>query len=582
MPSKSKTDSKQPIDTNLKATDVKTQSPVELKDRMNLKTSTNNIHNHMNTNVFVNQDNFKSVIPSQSQILVEIDGKRPISYNPSPMIFTTAKIHTDSKTNKMEPVQVTPVPILSTLEGSGSKSGVTTSVNKSNILSTVPEIRSLEKLHKNGVLISVTNIKTETKGNNITSNSQIVSSSRIASTEVTETNSDEVKISSGKDPISVSSVIKTISGPINKPEQSNLSYSSISIESIKNKLPTHTSRQQCNLTDNMPQNSLASKLGDSKSINREIPKVQESQIDSNKCLKNSSSIDSNKAMKQKDIDNTEFSKVRDSTNNTDKDKLNKLTTNRQLQRQKKADESDCKSHTSTKDIQFTNNSGKTSKDNSQSAFSSIEQPSYNIDSKITQHNDKPKPITSDMNSSEVSKTLSKSLKTSHQLPLNSLLTKQSNNTGSTVTCASSLTQFSSEPVTAAGSILSKPRTSDGAENIKVKTLTSSSKSKTENADISNLSLISVHKPVDSKVLSKTTSTAAPVSLSNNSSTSASSMTNTLTTIRGLPKTTKASSSTAVTRNGTSVATTITVSQNKNNGQKSVDNNDKNKLKGWKA
>ncbi|XP_050342091.1 uncharacterized protein LOC126768183 isoform X1 [Nymphalis io] len=70
------------------------------------------LHNHMNTNIFGMYD-----VTTKNSILVEIDGSKSGAYNQSPMIFTTAKIHTDGKSKLMEPVQITPVPILSTIEG---------------------------------------------------------------------------------------------------------------------------------------------------------------------------------------------------------------------------------------------------------------------------------------------------------------------------------------------------------------------------------------------------------------------------------------------------------------------------------
>lgn len=92
--------------------------------------TTTTIHNHMHTNVFSSLDKAKSTVSSKSQILVEIDGNKPTSYNPSPLIFTTAKIHADGKTKHMEPVQVTPVPILSTIEGSLVKMGNISAIDK--------------------------------------------------------------------------------------------------------------------------------------------------------------------------------------------------------------------------------------------------------------------------------------------------------------------------------------------------------------------------------------------------------------------------------------------------------------------
>lgn len=91
------------------------------------------IHNHMNTNIFSNSDAIKKSIVPQSKILVEIDENKQGGYSSAPLIFTTAKIHTDGKTMQMEPVQVTPVPILSTIEGSVVKTSSFIEKQKANV-----------------------------------------------------------------------------------------------------------------------------------------------------------------------------------------------------------------------------------------------------------------------------------------------------------------------------------------------------------------------------------------------------------------------------------------------------------------
>lgn len=75
------------------------------------------MHNYMYTNVYSNNNTLLGMSPPKSQILVEIESTKLSGYSPSPLIFTTAKIHTDGKSKQMEPVQVTTVPILSTFEG---------------------------------------------------------------------------------------------------------------------------------------------------------------------------------------------------------------------------------------------------------------------------------------------------------------------------------------------------------------------------------------------------------------------------------------------------------------------------------
>ncbi|KAJ0179304.1 hypothetical protein K1T71_005016 [Dendrolimus kikuchii] len=630
-----KTDSEKPIQKNLKAADVKvltTQSSFGVKDTTSLKSPTSNIapiHNHMNTNVFINQDNFKAVVPSQSQILVEIDGKKPVTYTPSPLIFTTAKIHTDGKTKQMEPVQVTSVPILSTLESSGVKSGVTTSVDKSKGLPTVSglnEVKTFEKLHKNGNPISVANIKTEKVGNNIISNSQTVLNNKLTSivavsqplTQEVKTiktlNSEKNQKSVENEPSLVSSVIKTDSGIIPKTLQSDLSYSSSSTETLKSKLPTLTSKEQCNVISNTPKNVSSSKADD-KAINKETSKVQESQMSSNKHGKNSSSVASYKAIKQISLDNTNLpTNGREPIDNIDKEKINKLTSNRQLHRQKKSDidESDIKLLPATKDVSVLHSVVKSSKDSAQLAMLNIEQESNVKDTKIVQQNDKPKTLKSDINPSEIRASANKTIKkpisttTANQPPLNSSGTKQPIATGSIVVSASPVPQSSNiatisknksskpiEPVTTTVSLFSKSGNADVHENTNVKAVASNSKSKTESAAMSKISSNLASKSYEPKTSNTplpktTTSSVTPTTMSktsNNTNASIIAMTTLSNTTRpninsvSLPKTTNASSSMAVKSSGITATSAVTISQNKKNGKKSVDNND---AKGLKA
>lgn len=130
---KGKTDSLQNKESDNKAKTTTTtgfcgttESLLSFKDSESTKTTagvTAPLHNYMNTNVFNTHDNAKANVTTKSQILVEINSSKQSSYTPSPLIFTTAKIHTDSKTKQMEPVLVTPVPILSTIEVNVSKGG---------------------------------------------------------------------------------------------------------------------------------------------------------------------------------------------------------------------------------------------------------------------------------------------------------------------------------------------------------------------------------------------------------------------------------------------------------------------------
>ncbi|XP_014355722.2 putative GPI-anchored protein pfl2 [Papilio machaon] len=94
------------------------------------------IRNYMNTNIFGVIDTTASN-STKSTLIVEIDNTKSSAYSPSPLIFTTAKIHTDNKTKDLEPLQVTPVPILSTIEG--------------NVIKSIPSTFHSSEKHNDGV-----------------------------------------------------------------------------------------------------------------------------------------------------------------------------------------------------------------------------------------------------------------------------------------------------------------------------------------------------------------------------------------------------------------------------------------------
>ncbi|XP_045763878.1 probable GPI-anchored adhesin-like protein PGA55 isoform X1 [Maniola jurtina] len=148
------------------------------------------IHNHMNTNIFSAYEASTGLITTKNHILVEIDNSKPGRYSPSPLIFTTAKIHTDSKTKVMEPVQVTPVPILSTIEGNGVKAGAvpgpetkTISFTKAfsdgiKVVSGKPEIHALQTFKDNTFSPTVTHSLLKSEAiNDIANKSPTTSSS---------------------------------------------------------------------------------------------------------------------------------------------------------------------------------------------------------------------------------------------------------------------------------------------------------------------------------------------------------------------------------------------------------------------
>ncbi|XP_046978366.1 flocculation protein FLO11-like isoform X1 [Vanessa cardui] len=120
------------------------------------------LHNHMNTNIFGMYDVSKDIVTTKNSILVEIDGSKSGGYNPSPLIFTTAKIHTDSKSKLMEPVQVTPVPILSTIEGNVVRTFPDNSEHHMSNLSTRPIDLNINKCG-----MSITSESNEIENKNI-------------------------------------------------------------------------------------------------------------------------------------------------------------------------------------------------------------------------------------------------------------------------------------------------------------------------------------------------------------------------------------------------------------------------------
>ncbi|KOB75529.1 Transporter [Operophtera brumata] len=144
-----------------------TETLLSEKDQVTSKTNPSSnapVHNYMNTNIFHSHDNSNANGTTKSELLVEINGSKQSGYNPSPLIFTTAKIHTDGKLKNMEPVQMTPAPILSTLEVSVSKGGsITTNEKKvsngTSVLNTIyPQPQVNEKSKENTVNISNSNV----------------------------------------------------------------------------------------------------------------------------------------------------------------------------------------------------------------------------------------------------------------------------------------------------------------------------------------------------------------------------------------------------------------------------------------
>lgn len=132
------------------------------------------IHSHINTNV--------PIYPPKTQILVEIESTKLSVYSPSPLIFTTAKIHTDGKSKQMEPVQVTPAPILSTVEGNLIKSGAVTDyiTGVNETLRRGSEQNMQDNISKNQMPLLTNNVSSNAVTNKSSVNKVVITSSTLA------------------------------------------------------------------------------------------------------------------------------------------------------------------------------------------------------------------------------------------------------------------------------------------------------------------------------------------------------------------------------------------------------------------
>ncbi|XP_049865594.1 uncharacterized protein DDB_G0271670-like isoform X1 [Pectinophora gossypiella] len=310
------------------------------------------IHNHMNTNVFSTHDGAKTVGAPKTQILVEIDGNK--TYNPSPLIFTTAKIHTDGKTKPMEPVQVTPVPILSTIEGSVVKSGTTTDKLKFTSGTTIKDdvLSNLSKTISAKDQLNVSSCS----GNNATSYSgasgkdtiSTISENKKPNTSIKTTTvsttisnvTDKIpKVTSSVDYVKSITQLKTaVSSPISLPQTEYFTISEIarttaidrnckSVPGTSNTVSHANISKIANINDKLETKS-QSKI--------DTAVIREVEVDVNKNVQTVSNSDFEKSETSKEIKSTVNTK--DEENLPNKSKINRITSssisNKQLQRQK--------------------------------------------------------------------------------------------------------------------------------------------------------------------------------------------------------------------------------------------------------
>lgn len=289
------------------------------------------IHNHMNTNVFSSHDALKDFVAPKSQILVEIDGCKQVWYSPSPLIFTTAKIHTDGKTQHMEPLQVTPVPILSTIE----LNVVNTGKNKSE--TSGPIHSSISTMYTN---IPKTNTKTVEKeqkpplitgSNTPTPQNKIVDTKILSSTDksslsgITPASTSKSSLASKDTKISQSTfgpdsikdnvaenkriTIENTKDQDGYKTKMPMSQPTIFSTSVKTKTPSETTK----LIHVTPTTTNTTSMKDGGVIEQAVPtskdktdalKYPEKKNDLNKNIKHESSSDSDKSTKDKSVTNS--------------------------------------------------------------------------------------------------------------------------------------------------------------------------------------------------------------------------------------------------------------------------------------
>ncbi|XP_068628069.1 uncharacterized protein [Battus philenor] len=274
------------------------------------------IYNHMNVNVFGGKDSSNS-IPTKSAVIVEIDNSKSSSFSPSPLIFTTAKIHTDDKTKQMEPFQITPVPILSTIEG--------------NIIKSIPSTFDSEEKHYESVKLK--NDRQEKINNE---NDQMILKSALIDKGSIKVKTLPPESAPKPKSTTVSKEYITLTTTETKPVQNNL-------RPVFDKSSKGPSDSKISITFSIRDNetTAAATKSDALQLDKTSSSMSADKMKKNLPvkLKGLSSPEESKDKPEK-LDNQCAGAVRTTTDSTNKEKAakttNSLSSNKQLHRQKNA------------------------------------------------------------------------------------------------------------------------------------------------------------------------------------------------------------------------------------------------------
>lgn len=283
-------------------------------------TSTNApLHNHMNTNVFSNHDGLKTFVAPKSQILVEIDGSKHVGCSPSPLIFTTAKIHTDGETKHMEPVQMAPGPILSTIEVSVMKNGINTGGSSGNVTSNISAVY-IPQSNKN-ITESDPKPPTKTAGNATTSQNKISDAKIQMSSEKTDVKSNILDESSAASSSKDTKFNQSIYSPTNVKGNFTENKNRVTVQ--------HDAKTGAIATSNVANNPIK----ESKNDKPEAFSYQENKVDLSKSNK-PESLDLQRAIPSDKLNSSD--KIKDKA----KDTANASFSSRQLHRQSTVSDKD--------------------------------------------------------------------------------------------------------------------------------------------------------------------------------------------------------------------------------------------------
>lgn len=286
-----------------------------LHDKFQVKTTLSNKTN-MNVDDNSGHQDIKGIVARKNQVLVDIDEYKKSTYNASPLIFTTAKIHSDGASKTMEPVQMNPLPILSTtIDSSGVKTGsvseqgtkILDSSDKDHTKSMAkdhisPRISSINTSPFSGTFEKDISVKVTSADKKLDSNINQISSIKIGSdSTITD---DKVRL---KDPISM--------------------YTSTAANTTKVMVANKDLKS--------PSTSCNNASG-SNTFSKDTKKVTVSAISVEKNMDINKNIQSEASVQKSEPSNVLKSPIiaTAASNIANKDKISKSSSNKQIQRQK--------------------------------------------------------------------------------------------------------------------------------------------------------------------------------------------------------------------------------------------------------